>query len=39
MNIDVNGIEMHWESHGDGEPLLWLRGGMGIGEDWRHSVP
>jgi pimeloyl-ACP methyl ester carboxylesterase len=36
MVIDVNGIEMHWEVIGEGEPLLWLHGGMGCGEDWRY---
>ena len=36
MKTDVNGIEMHWDSHGEGDPLLWLHGGMGFGADWRH---
>ena len=36
MTIDVNGIELHWDEHGEGEPLLWLHGGMGCGADWRH---
>ncbi|MGE5243415.1 MAG: alpha/beta fold hydrolase [Betaproteobacteria bacterium] len=35
MHIHVNGIELHWEEHGDGEPLLWLHGFMGVGADWR----
>lgn len=32
----VNGIEMYWEETGEGEPLLWLHGGMGLGTDWTH---
>src|SRR5690242_2837068 len=36
MKLDVNGIELHWETHGEGDPLLWLHGGMGFGADWRH---
>ena len=36
MVIEVNGIELHWEEDGDGEPLLWLHGGMGCGADWRY---
>ncbi|HEY7699812.1 MAG TPA: alpha/beta hydrolase [Vicinamibacteria bacterium] len=39
MRIDVNGIEMYWEEEGDGEPLLWLHGGMGCGADWRYLFP
>ncbi len=35
MRVDVNGIELHWQETGDGEPLLWLHGFMGCGEDWR----
>lgn len=36
MDIEVNGIELHWEVSGEGEPLLWLHGGMGCGADWRY---
>ena len=36
MVFEVNGIEMHWEISGEGEPLLWLHGGMGCGADWRY---
>lgn len=35
MEIDVNGITLHWETAGSGEPLLWLHGAMGCGRDWR----
>jgi len=36
MVLEVNGIELYWEEHGGGEPLLWLHGGMGHGADWRY---
>ena len=36
MVIDVNGITLHWEETGSGEPLLFLHGGMGCGDDWRY---
>lgn len=36
MVIDVNGIELHWDEIGTGEPLLWLHGGMGCGADWQY---
>lgn len=32
-------FEMFVETRGDGEPLLLLHGGMGIGADWRHVFP
>src|SRR5262249_10306443 len=35
----VNGFEMYFESRGDGEPLLLLHGGSGIGADWAHVFP
>ena len=34
MIIDVNGFQMYLEERGDGEPLLLLHGGTGIGSDW-----
>jgi pimeloyl-ACP methyl ester carboxylesterase len=36
MVVDVNGIELHYEISGEGEPLLWLHGFMGCGSDWTH---
>ena len=36
MVLEVNGIALHWDEIGDGEPLLWLHGGMGCGADWRY---
>ena len=34
MMIDVDGMQLHYDLHGAGEPLLWLHGGMGHGPDW-----
>ena len=36
MRLTTNGIDLHYDIHGDGEPLLWLHGYFGIGDDWRH---
>lgn len=36
QTLQINGIEMYYEVHGTGEPLLWLHGGMGCGADWRY---
>ena len=33
--IDVNGFQLYFEERGDGEPLLLLHGGTGIGADWK----
>lgn len=37
--IDVNGFQLYYEVRGEGEPLLLLHGGMGIGADWWHVFP
>ncbi|OJT19553.1 alpha/beta hydrolase [Archangium sp. Cb G35] len=34
--FELNGIEMHCEVRGDGEPLVLLHGGTGAGSDWRY---
>jgi pimeloyl-ACP methyl ester carboxylesterase len=39
MKLDIDGGELHYEIHGDGEPLLWLHGGLGHGADWRSIFP
>ena len=36
MVLQVNGIDLYWEEFGEGEPLLWLHGGMGCGADWKY---
>jgi pimeloyl-ACP methyl ester carboxylesterase len=35
MTVDVNGVSLHCEIVGEGEPLLWLHGFFGAGEDWQ----
>ena len=37
--IDINGFRMHYDVRGEGEALLLLHGGLGIGDDWRHVFP
>jgi pimeloyl-ACP methyl ester carboxylesterase len=36
MVVEVNGGQLHCETAGEGEPLLWLHGFMGAGPDWKH---
>jgi pimeloyl-ACP methyl ester carboxylesterase len=36
MTIEINGMELHYETAGAGEPLLWLHGFMGAGSDWKY---
>jgi len=33
---DVNGCQIYYEARGEGDPLLLLHGGSGIGADWQH---
>ena len=35
----VNGLNMYFEAHGEGEPLLLLHGGSGTAEYFSESVP
>jgi len=37
--VEINRFQMHYEARGQGEPLLLLHGGTGIGADWRHVFP
>ena len=37
--LDVNGMQMYFETHGEGEPLLFLHGGLGAGDNWKHIFP
>jgi len=34
--VSLNGFEMYYEVRGEGEALLLLHGGTGIGNDWRQ---
>jgi pimeloyl-ACP methyl ester carboxylesterase len=36
MQLAVNGVDLHCEINGEGEPLLWLHGFMGAGLDWKY---
>lgn len=37
MDFEINGFRMHYEIFGgSGEPVLWLHGWSGSGEDWRY---
>jgi pimeloyl-ACP methyl ester carboxylesterase len=36
MLVVLNGIELHYDIVGDGEPLLWLHGFLGCGADWQY---
>lgn len=38
MDFEINGYRMHYELYGDpsGEPLLWLHGWSGSGQDWKY---
>lgn len=33
--VALNGADLYYEVHGDGEPLLLLHGGTGAGVNWR----
>jgi pimeloyl-ACP methyl ester carboxylesterase len=36
-SVQLNGIEMYYETEGAGEPLLLLHGGAGCQENWAHA--
>jgi pimeloyl-ACP methyl ester carboxylesterase len=36
---DVNGLSLHYEEHGSGEPLVLLHGGIGAGEMFAPILP
>jgi len=37
--VAVNGIELHYETHGEGEPLLLLHGFGGSVKSWEKFIP
>jgi pimeloyl-ACP methyl ester carboxylesterase len=39
MVLDANGMQLHYDRHGAGQPLLWLHGALGHGPDWRFIFP
>jgi pimeloyl-ACP methyl ester carboxylesterase len=38
-HADVNGLSLHYEEHGSGEPLILLHGGIGAGEMFGAIMP
>jgi pimeloyl-ACP methyl ester carboxylesterase len=34
--LDTHGFSLHYDIHGDGEPLLFLHGGLGAGDNWKY---
>ena len=38
-HADVNGLSLHYEEHGSGEPLILLHGGIGAGEMFDPILP
>ena len=38
-HADVNGVSLHYEEHGSGEPLVLLHGGLGAGEMFAAIMP
>src|SRR6266853_5045189 len=36
---DVNGINLYYETHGSGRPLILLHGGLGSGEMFGPTLP
>ena len=38
-HADVNGVSLHYQEHGSGEPLVLLHGGLGAGEMFEAMMP
>jgi pimeloyl-ACP methyl ester carboxylesterase len=36
MVLTLENSDLHYDLFGEGEPLLWLHGGLGHGPDWRY---
>ena len=36
MHVAFTGVDLNYETTGEGEPLLWLHGFMGADSDWRY---
>jgi pimeloyl-ACP methyl ester carboxylesterase len=34
--LDTHDFSLHYDIHGDGEPLLFLHGGLGAGDNWTY---
>ncbi len=37
--VEANGIGIHYEVYGEGEPLVLLAGGVGFGASWGPRIP
>ncbi|MEO8678629.1 MAG: alpha/beta hydrolase [Vicinamibacterales bacterium] len=37
--VATNGVQLAFQEHGEGEPLVLLHGFTGIGDNWRHVFP
>ena len=37
QTVSLNGIDLHYQIEGGGEPLLLLHGGTGCHEDWAYA--
>lgn len=37
--VNINGVELYYEMHGAGEPLLYLHGGLSSGADFAKYIP
>ncbi|MEZ4658189.1 MAG: alpha/beta hydrolase [Caldilineaceae bacterium] len=36
---EINGIQIYYEIHGEGEPLILLHGGLGNSDYWSEQIP
>jgi pimeloyl-ACP methyl ester carboxylesterase len=39
QTVSINGIEIYFETRGDGQPLVLLHGGGGVGANWQLIFP
>lgn len=37
--VEANGLEIYYESHGEGEPLMLIHGGTATGRSWTAHLP
>ena len=37
--VNINGVPIYYEVHGDGEPLLLIHHGIGCTEMWKELLP
>ena len=37
--VRLNGVDLYYEIHGNGEPLVLLHGFSGTSQDWKSSIP